>query len=120
MSFLNDKRGQVLLVVALMASILVLAVALAVDSGNAFVTKARITKAVDAACLAGMKNLAQGQSTAGTIATHMFNANYGAGAPTPTITFPLDAYGDQQVQRGRYDECADDICQAAVPHLEGC
>lgn len=98
MSFLSDKRGQVLLVVALMASILVLAVALAVDSGNAFVTKARITKAVDAACLAGMKNLGQGQSTAGTIALHMFNANYGAGAPTPSITFPTDSYGDQQVQ----------------------
>ncbi len=98
MSFLSDKRGQVLLVIALMGSILVLAVALAVDSGNAFVTKARITKAVDAACLSGMKNLAQGQSTASTIANHIFNANYGAGAPTPTITFPTDAYGDQQVQ----------------------
>jgi Flp pilus assembly protein TadG len=97
MSFLKDKRGQVILIIALMMPILILAAALALDSGNAFVTKSRLTKSVDAACLAGMKNLAQGQSTANTIATHIFNANYGAGAPTPTITFPTDAYGDQQV-----------------------
>jgi Flp pilus assembly protein TadG len=98
MSFLRDKRGQVLLIIALMMPILILAAALAVDSGNAFVTKSRLTKSVDAACLAGMKNLAQGQSTATTIATHIFNANYGGGAPTPTITFPTDSYGDQQVK----------------------
>ncbi len=98
MRLLKDNRGQVLLVVALMMSILVLAAALAVDSGNAFVTKARITKAVDAACLSGMKALSQGQGTASTLATHMFNANFGAGAPTPSITFPKDAYGNQQVR----------------------
>jgi Flp pilus assembly protein TadG len=98
MRLLKDDRGQVLLVVALMMSILVLAAALAVDSGNAFVTKARLTKSVDAACLAGMKSLSEGQSTATTIATHIFNANYGAGAPTPDITFPTNANGEQQVK----------------------
>jgi len=98
MRLLKDDRGQVLLVVALMMSILILAAGLAVDSGNAFVTRARITKAVDAATLAGMKTLSQGQSTATTIATHIFNANYGPGAPTPTISFPTDSYGQQQVR----------------------
>jgi Flp pilus assembly protein TadG len=98
MNLLRDQRGQVLLVIALMMSILVLAAGLAVDGGNAFVTKARLTKAVDAACLAGMKNLSQGQSTATAIATHIFNANYGVNPPAPTITFPTDAYGDQQVK----------------------
>ena len=44
-----------------------------------------------------MKNLPLGQSTATTLATHIFNANYGANPPTPTITFPKDSYGDQQV-----------------------
>ncbi len=98
MNLFSDKRGQVLLVVALMMSVLIIAAGLAVDSGNAFVTKARLTKSVDAACLAGMKNLSQGQSTASSIATHIFNANYGSNPPAPTITFPTDAYGDQQVQ----------------------
>ena len=28
----------------------------------------------------------------------MFNANYGTNPPTPTVTFPTDSYGDQQVK----------------------
>ena len=32
------------------------------------------------------------------LATDVFNANYGANPPTPTVTFPTDSYGDQQVK----------------------
>ncbi len=116
MRLLKDDRGQVLLVIALMMSILVLAAALAVDSGNAFVTKARITKAVDASCLAGMKSLSQGQSTATTLATHIFNANYGSGAPTPTITFPTDANGSQQVKVTASTEVPTTLAKLRFPY----
>ena len=50
------------------------------------------------ACLTGMKNLSLGQATATTLATHIFNANFGANPPKPTITFPTDQYGDLQVK----------------------
>ena len=28
----------------------------------------------------------------------MFNANFGANPPTPSVTFPTDAFGNQQVE----------------------
>ena len=93
----KDERGQVLVILALLLPVLILFVGLAIDGGMAYITKAKLSKAVDAACLTGMKNLPQGQSTATSLATHIFNANFGANPPTPTITFPRDTYGDQQV-----------------------
>ena len=93
----NEERGQILIILALLLPALILFVGLAIDGGMAYITKAKLSKAVDAACLTGMKNLSQGQSTATTLATHIFNANFGANPPTPTITFPTDSYGDQQV-----------------------
>ena len=45
----------------------------------------------------GMKSLSLGQAKAATLATDEFDANFGTNPPTPTITFPTDAYGDQQV-----------------------
>jgi len=53
---------------------------------------------VDAACLTGMKNLPLTQPVAATLATDMFNANFGANPPIPIVTFPTDTYGDQQVK----------------------
>jgi Flp pilus assembly protein TadG len=93
----KEDSGQVLVVLALSTLVLILFVGLAVDAGMAYITKAKLSKAVDAACLTGMKALSQGQATATTLATHIFNANFGSNPPTPTITFPTDRYGDQQV-----------------------
>ncbi len=93
----RGEEGQVLIVLAIGGLVLILFMGLAVDGGMAYITKAKLSKAVDAACLTGMKALPQGQPTATTLATHIFNANYGPNPPTPTITFPKDAYGDQQV-----------------------
>jgi len=87
-----------LVVLAMGLLILILFLGLAVDGGMAYITRAKLSKAVDAACLTGMKALPQGQPTATTLATHIFNANFGTSPPTPTITFPTDAYGDQQVR----------------------
>ena len=97
MRVMKDKRGQTLVVFAVLLPVLIFFVGLAIDSGMAYITKAKLSKAVDAACLTGMRNLPQGQSTATTLATHMFNANFGPNPPTPTITFPKDSNGNQQV-----------------------
>ena len=93
----KEDSGQVLIMLAVVLLILILFMGLAIDGGMAYVTKAKLSKAVDAACLTGMKNLQQGQAAATTLATHTFNANYGPNPPVPTITFPMDSYGDQQV-----------------------
>lgn len=55
---------------------LLLCSAMAVDVGFAYVTRAKLVKAVDAACLIGMTSLSQGQTTAQTLATNSFTANY--------------------------------------------
>lgn len=95
---IKSERGQILIILALVVPVLILFAGLAIDAGLLYVTKAKLSKAVDAACLVGMKNLSQGQPTATSLATHIFNANFGTNPPTPTITFPTDAYGDQQVE----------------------
>ena len=94
----KSDRGQTIIVFALLFSTLVLFTGLALDAGLLYVVKAKLSSSVDGACLAGMKNLALGQPTAATLATNIFNANYGANAPVPTITFPTDSFGDQQVK----------------------
>ena len=93
----KKDRGQVLVVFALVLPILILFTGLAIDAGVLYVTKAKLSAAVDAATLTGMKTLTLGQPTASTLASDMFTANYGANAPTPNISFPTDQYGDQQV-----------------------
>jgi hypothetical protein len=74
--------------------------ALAVDVGFAYVTKARLVKAVDAACLIGMTGLAQGQTTAQTLATNSFNANYavsGLDYSTPSVSVSFTTNAGQEV-----------------------
>ncbi len=95
---LRDNRGQTLVLFALALSSLVLSLGLAVDLGFAYVTKAKLSKAVDGACLTAMRNLSQGQTTATTLATNSFNANYratslDANSPTLAINFSTDANG---------------------------
>lgn len=94
----REDRGQTLVLFALVLSSLILALGLSVDLGFAYMTKAKLSKAVDGACLTAMRNLAQGQSTATTLATNAFNANYRATSldatpPTVAITFSVDANG---------------------------
>ncbi len=101
-SIVKNERGQTILIYALVVPILILFAGFAIDAGILYVVKAKLGTAVDGATLTGMKNLgsntAAAQATASTLAADMFTANYGSGAPTPSITFPTDAYGDQQVQ----------------------
>ena len=97
-NLLRSDRAQVILIYAFMITVLLLFTGLAIDTGVLYVTKAKLSAAVDGACLAGMKNLSQGQTTAGSIATNIFNANFGSSPPVPGVTFPTDPAGNQQVK----------------------
>ena len=72
-------------------------VGLAVDLGFAYVTKTTLAGAADAAALAGMRNINQGQSQATAIALSAFNVNYGTGLgrdfspPVVNISITTDA-----------------------------
>jgi Flp pilus assembly protein TadG len=79
--------------------VIVLFVGLGIDLGFAYITKASLSKAVDSACLAGLRNLSQGTITAGAVADSTFHANYGSpgrdtGPVTPNINFGTDASGN--------------------------
>lgn len=101
----KDERGQILILTVLWMPILLTIAGLAIDVGLLYVTKAKLSQSVDGACLAGMKNLPQGQSVAQGLAQHIFNANFGTNPPPLNcgegpglcITFPTDMYGDRQV-----------------------
>ena len=72
--------AQIFMLFALSLPVLILFMGLGVDFGFAFVTRARLSKAVDAAALAAMRNISQGQTQATTVAQSAFNTNYGSGA----------------------------------------
>jgi Flp pilus assembly protein TadG len=89
---IRGERGQTLLMFVLFIVVLIVFVGLGVDLGFAYITRARLSKAVDSACLTGMRNLFQGQPQATIIANSAFFANYGTSgrdvaAPTVNITF---------------------------------
>ena len=75
--------------------VLFLFAGLGIDLGFAYITRARLSKAVDSACLAAVRNIGAGTVTAGAIATNAFFANYGVSGrdvapPVPGITFTTD------------------------------
>ena len=97
-NIVKSDRGQTMVIFALVLPILILFAGLGLDVGNLYVMKAKLSTSVDAACLTGMKNLTLGQTTAQALAIDMFQANFGTGAPTPVVTFPLDTHNNQQVK----------------------
>lgn len=90
------RRGSALLTFVFLLPVVFLFVGLAIDFGIAYITSASLSKAVDAACLAGMRNHYLGTAQATAIANAQFAANYGtppwgAGPVTPTVTFSAGA-----------------------------
>jgi Flp pilus assembly protein TadG len=77
-SAMRREDGQTLLMFVLFMVVLFAFVGLAVDLGFAYLTRAQLSKGVDAAALAGMRSVASPQ--AGLIATNAFFANYGTSA----------------------------------------
>ena len=93
------QRGQVLPTFAVLLPVLIVFAGLGIDVGLAYVSQATLSKAVDAACLAGMRNLNRGTTEATTIAQSAFNLNYGstvrdANPPVMNINFTTDGNGD--------------------------
>ena len=97
-NFVKSERGQMMSAFAVVMPLLALFAGFSLDTGILYLTKAKLSTSVDAACMTGMKNLSLGQTTAAALATNMFNANFGANPPTPSVTFPTDAFGNQQVE----------------------
>jgi Mg-chelatase subunit ChlD len=88
------QRGQALVFVATMLGTLVLFAGLTIDVGSAYVTRARLSRAADAASLVAMRNLALGKDVAKQAAEDAFNANFpdtGGKAPKIKVNFGQDA-----------------------------
>ncbi|HVM61748.1 MAG TPA: pilus assembly protein TadG-related protein [Verrucomicrobiae bacterium] len=89
---LRREHGQMLVMFVLMIVVLIGFVGLGVDLGFAYISRARLSKAVDAACLNGMRNYYQGTTQASLIASNTFALNYGScgrdvAPPTLNISF---------------------------------
>ena len=88
----RSERGQILPLLIVLLPILLLFVGLTLDLGMAYVTKAALSKAADAAALAAMKNMKAGQAAATAYAQDAFNANYaafGASSAVPTVNVQI-------------------------------
>src|ERR1035438_4652614 len=88
---IRGEQGQTLLMFVLFLIVLIVFIGLGVDMGFAYITRARLSKAVDSACLTAVRNLLNGQ-TARDAATAAFLANYGTSGrdvvpPVCTVTF---------------------------------
>ena len=91
----SNERGQTLPMYALFLIMMILFAGLAIDLGYAYVTRANLSKAADAAALVGMRNLPAGQANAIAIAQSTFAANYQSSGrdtsmPVPNVTFTTD------------------------------
>jgi Flp pilus assembly protein TadG len=89
---MRREDGQTLLMFVLFMLVLFAFVGLAVDLGFAYITRAKLSKGVDAAALAGMRSIAQGTTQAGLVASNAFFANYGTSGrdvkpPALTVNF---------------------------------
>jgi Flp pilus assembly protein TadG len=100
LKFMREDSGQILLVFAFLLPLLILFIGFGIDFGFAYLTKAELAKAADAAALAGMRNLGRGQSEAEALANSEFALNYNmtstldVAPPTVTVGFTTDANGD--------------------------
>jgi Flp pilus assembly protein TadG len=102
----GNQDGQALILFTLFSIVLILFVGLGIDMGFAYVTKAQLAKAVDAATLAAVSNYsgADKGAAANALAINTFYANYatngvsgrstGGKKVTPTGTFGTDATGN--------------------------
>ena len=72
------ESGQTLILFTLFIIVLILFVGLGIDLGFAYITRARLSKAVDAACLTGIRNYnSSNVQGAKDLAASTFRANYG-------------------------------------------
>ncbi|WP_240314527.1 TadE/TadG family type IV pilus assembly protein [Vibrio tetraodonis] len=92
-------RGLVAIISVIAAPFLMLATGLAIDSGRAYLVKAKLFAAVDAAGIAAARAVSEGETSAQEAAAKMFVANlpdgYHSSTSTgPTILFNYDSFGN--------------------------
>jgi len=94
----QSVKGQVLVLVAIALPVLLAFVAIGIDFGFAYITRINLSKAVDAAALAAMSNINQGQSAATQIGQDAFTANFPSsltgGNPPPVVTITIGINGN--------------------------
>jgi Flp pilus assembly protein TadG len=97
----STQRGQTVVLIATMLGTMMLFAGLSVDLGTAYVTKARMARAADAASMVAMRNLSKGQTIATQAAKDAFAANYvapaGQAAPTVNVTYTTDSSGNLSI-----------------------
>ncbi len=67
-----------------------LVVGMAVDLGNAYLTRGRLSKAIDASVLAASRNTGVGDQQMEALALKVAAANWGTAVPTPTYNVVID------------------------------
>ena len=96
-------RAQIFVLFAISLPVILGFIGLGIDLGFAFVEHANLSKAVDAAALAAMRNLNQGPAQAKAVASSAFNTNYGKGlgtdfsSPVVNIVIGTDANNNSTV-----------------------
>jgi Flp pilus assembly protein TadG len=98
----SSTSGAVLILTVVVFFVLILVVSLVIDGGLIYGKRASISKAVDAAAIAGINNLSQGESVAEHVARDLFAANYKVTSrddrpPDVDIQFTIDPNGNQKV-----------------------
>jgi putative Flp pilus-assembly TadE/G-like protein len=98
----SSTTGAVLVLAAIVFLVLILVVSLVIDGGLIYGKRAEISKAVDAAAIAGINNVSQGQGVAEQLARDLFAANYRLTSrddspPDLDIQFSIDGSGNQKV-----------------------
>jgi Flp pilus assembly protein TadG len=98
----SDQSAQTFILFTMVVIVLFLFMGLGIDIGFAYLTKAKMAKALDAAALTAGRNLYISQDEATKKATAVFKANYGSAsrdvsAPVPTFAYTTDANGSVNV-----------------------
>ena len=94
--------GQVMVLFVLLMVVLILFIGLGVDLGFSYITKAELSKSVDAAALMGASNLSHGTNTAQAVALSTFALNYGVSSrdvadPNVIVQTFIDANNNEVV-----------------------
>lgn len=90
---MKKVRGLVALISVIAAPFLILATGLAIDSGRAYLVKAKLFTAVDAAGIAAARAVSEGEAAAREAAQKMFIANLPDGYHNSTATSPILSFG---------------------------
>ena len=90
----KSERGSILILCAICLVILLLFVGMAIDFGMAYLTKAKLAKACDAAALEGARYSTLGQTQVQNYAISAFHMNYGTAKTIADPTVTLDTKSD--------------------------